>query len=105
MKWLPFVLVFALSVSGCGMVAGATPTATAVANATPMIVVVSCQPCGSDPIQLTNTPGGSDYLGGVMDGSVCQVMATHRDAGKYYYLVTCSNGVRGWIDGKWLKLR
>jgi hypothetical protein len=70
-----------------------------------MTVVIACRECGSDPIKLSNTPNHQDYIASVQNGEVCQATDTYRDAGRYFYLVTCSSGGYGWIEGKYLDLR
>jgi hypothetical protein len=98
--------VAALALAGCGQInLGPTPTPTTAAQPTAMTVVIACQPCGSDPIKLGNTPAMQEYSGSVYNGEVCTVSNTYRDAGRYLYLVVCSSGETGWIDGKHLDLR
>jgi hypothetical protein len=70
-----------------------------------MIVVIACRECGTDPIKLSNTPNNQDYIASVHNGDMCQVADTYRDAGRYFYLVNCSSGAYGWIEGKYLDLR
>jgi len=99
------LMVAALALAGCGQINPTpTPTSTAVVPPTPMTVVIACDPCGSDPIKLSNTPAAKDYVGSVYNGDVCSVSSTFRDAGRYFYLVVCASGQTGWIDGKYLDL-
>lgn len=98
--------IAALALAGCGQLnPGPTPTPTTPAQPTVMTVVIACDPCGSDPIKLANTPAMQEYVGSVYNGDVCTVSSTYRDAGRYFYLVVCASGQTGWIDGKYLDLR
>jgi hypothetical protein len=100
------VCVAALVLAGCGQLSlGPTPTPTITAVPTVMTVVIACEPCGPDPIKLGNTPAMQEYTGSVTNGDVCTVRDIYRDAGRYFYLVLCSSGQTGWIDGKYLDLR
>ena len=98
--------VATVALAGCGQInPGPTPTPSTAPQPTVMTVVIACDPCGSDPIKLGNTPAMKDYVGSVYNGDVCTVSSTYRDAGRYFYLVVCASGQTGWIDGKYLDLR
>jgi hypothetical protein len=97
--------VAVVALAACGQLsAGPTATPTTAAPPTLMTVVVACDPCGSDPIKLGNTPAMKQYTGSVHNGEVCTVSSTFRDAGRYFYLIVCASGQTGWIDGKYLDL-
>jgi hypothetical protein len=98
-------VIVALALAGCGSVsAGPTVTPTTAAAPTAMTVVIACDPCGSDPIKLGNTPEMQEYSGSVYNGDVCTVSSTYRGGGTYFYLVVCASGQTGWIDGEYLDL-
>ena len=105
MKRFMAVYLVAVALAGCGQLSpGPTPTPTITAVPTVMTVVIACEPCGSDPIKLGNTPSMQDFVGSVSNGDVCTVRDIYRESGRYFYLVLCASGQTGWIDGQYLDL-